>query len=147
MENLQSYNDFIKEGIFTSNFKDIIKKLYDYILTMDLKDITRDKDDFTFSIKRRNKIDPYDEEDWGQYPDKKDILVKIRKTWMRRNRVMIELGIDRYELYINTDKVDATNLEIRKLYKLLEKRFHDKYMEEDKLRKKRKEERIKSIDL
>lgn len=68
MNNLKAYGDFINEGLFSSKYKHVVDKIYDYIMKMDPSNITIDNlsfyDTIVFAIKKeQNKdVDPYGEE-------------------------------------------------------------------------------------
>jgi hypothetical protein len=104
MENLKTY-----EGWFNSKYKDIIDKLYNYILTMDLNGVQREGDYYIFHMGgKKNKDDPYGEENWA------DVEIKLDDYY---NRV-----------FINRDIVECTLF--KKLNSLLKKRLKNKEQEE-----------------
>jgi hypothetical protein len=72
MKNLKSYNEYIKEGVFTSDQDDLAKKIYDLISTMPDNRIEHGywiksyKTNIVRGGEEHKSIDPYGEENWGE---------------------------------------------------------------------------------
>lgn len=122
MNNLKTYDNYLKEGLFAnlfgSEYKDIVSKIYNYIKNMDadtcIRKLNGDESVFEFEyakpIEPKNKdIDPYGEENWDDQPPPQKLKIKIK------------LETDRYypELFINSDNVDITRKEAIKLSNLV----------------------------
>lgn len=112
MNNIYSYSDFLNEGLFGSEYKPIINKIYNYIKDTDISTInykeTDKKDTYTFTMRKARKEDPYGEENW----EGEEIGIKL-EVWYSGGNLKLAL-------YINNDIVDATKREVKKIYNLLE---------------------------
>lgn len=127
MENIKNFETFIKESIFYSKYGDIIKILSEYIKKAPASIFTHGKrysrSIYSFVLKKtKDENDPYGEEIW----EGEDVEVMIEKEYD-----FMEIS---YSLYINGDKVDASFLEIRKLFIMVKRRYMNREKEERDLR-------------
>jgi hypothetical protein len=144
MKNIRTFDQFVNEGLFSSKFRNLVDKLYKYILTADLNTISGDSyNGYTFRINKNNKInkeqDPYGEENWGD-----DVAVEL--NWHSSNSDFLSgIGVHIYELIINGDKANVANMEARKLFKAVERRFKYRDRDEKILKNKEIEDRLNQI--
>lgn len=121
MNNIYSYDDYLNEGLFRSKYHNIVDKIYDYILSTNLNNITQSNNTYTliFKSKQEREDDPLGEEVWDD-----DVKIDI-KCDSDFDSIM-----DSYYLYVNEEKVPVKRLEAKKLFKIIDKRFNNRDEEE-----------------
>lgn len=140
MINIYTHKEFVNEGWFSSKYKPLVDKIYNYILEMSDEEIKNiecrlEYLDTIYIIHKRNNhnldIDPLGEEDWEG-----DLSIEVKKVY---NFDYV------YRLCINEDRIDAYETETKKLYKLIEKRKKIIKKGEESIKKSEKENRINNL--
>ena len=110
---LKKYNEFINEGLFSSKYKNIIDKIYNYIDNIDIDDVIPEQNSYSIIIRSGGinmERDPFGEEVLED-----DLQIRITRSY----------DYDSFPLYyldMDGESVKANKWEIRKLYKLIEKK-------------------------
>jgi hypothetical protein len=144
MNNLNTYQEYLNEGLFGSKYKNVVDKIYNYLTTIDLD---RDVEfgfkfgERSFIIKKQDKqeynpMDPYGEEEC----EEEDVVIELCKefeldSWRDYN----------YFLYLNYEKVEVTNKEAKRLYKYVEDYINSRADRQRKEVDRQKKERIQNI--
>jgi hypothetical protein len=150
MNNVRTYDEYLKEEFIWSKYRDIVNKLYKYILTADLNTINNNRfgEGYTFAIKKDapRPDDPYNEETWEE-----DINVNLTRTKIN-NKFTKMIGrrkhpIYKYHLVANNDQIDITNLEGMRLYRLIKNRKKNQRRDEERARNIEAKQRRKAEEI
>lgn len=128
MKNVQTYEKFINEGLF-SNYSEAFIKLKKIILDLNPESIITNgkKNVFKFTFIKNphinNDIDPYGEDNWGNYHQFNIVIEKMKRN-VKRN--VIFRSDYYYVIFINDVNIKIKNSEAEKLYHLVEKIYKNK---------------------
>lgn len=119
MKNVQTYEKFINEGLF-SNYSEAFIKLKKIILDLNPESIITNgkKNVFKFTFIKNphinNDIDPYGEDNWGNHEF--NIIIEKIKNYPYYS----------YVIFINGVNIKIKNSEAKKLYHIVEKIYKNK---------------------
>lgn len=129
-----TFDKFVKEGLFSSEYKNIVNKIYNYIMdnnnTFNLTDINIPGYSYETDYRQPKRIDT-DIDVKMSYKDNNlgTIILKFNmntveskiKIKLKKSDIDASLYSD-YYLYVDDIKMDVKNMEAMKLFKALEKR-------------------------